>query len=121
MTLSKPIVVLVHGAWHVPASYSKFVAALRSAGYTVVVPQLPSTNDTNAGEGELTTDTAQVRSCVEGLVQVGQTVIAVLHSYGGHVGTNALYGLSVEGRSRQGLTGGISKLIYVSAFILPED
>lgn len=104
-----------------PASYAKFVTALESAGCEVLVPHLSSMNGTKPAEGDLNTDTAQIRSCVEGLVDAGKTVIAILHSYGGQVGTNALYGLSIQSRSKQSLPGGISKLIYIAGFILPEN
>ncbi|KAI0384038.1 Alpha/beta hydrolase fold-1 [Hypomontagnella monticulosa] len=120
MTSTKLTVVLVHGAWHVPASYDKLVAALTSAGYEVYVPRLTSVSGTRPPDGDLITDTAVVRSCVEGLVETGHTVIALLHSYGGQVGTNALHGLSYEMRRKQGLSGGVSHLIYMCGFILPE-
>lgn len=38
-----------------------------------------------------------------------------MHSYGGQVGTNALYGLGVKARSALGIEGGISHLVYVTA------
>ncbi|KAJ4386902.1 hypothetical protein N0V93_009801 [Gnomoniopsis smithogilvyi] len=121
MTPRKPSVVLVHGAWHVPASYAQFVTALEANGYEVLIPHLTSTNGTKPAEGDLYTDTAQVRECIAGLVSAGKTVIALLHSYGGQVGSNALCGLSVESRSKQGLAGGILRLIYICAFLLPEN
>lgn len=39
------------------------------------------------------------------------------HAYGGVVGTDALYGLSTSERARQGLKGGLKRLIYMCAFI----
>lgn len=120
MALKKPTLVIVHGAWHVPASYDRIVAILRSTGYEVHIPHLTSTNGTRPPDGDLLTDTALIRSCVENLVEAGHIVIALLHSYGGQVGTNALHGLSYQTRTKQGLTGGVSHLIYMCAFILPE-
>ncbi|KAI1458759.1 alpha/beta-hydrolase [Annulohypoxylon moriforme] len=120
MAPTKLTVVLVHGAWHVPASYDKLVVALQSAGYEVYVPHLTSMNGTRPPDGDLVTDTALVRSCVVNLVEAGQIVIILLHSYGGQVGTNALHGLSYQARMSQGLSGGVSHLIYMCAFILPE-
>lgn len=43
-----------------------------------------------------------------------------MHSYGGQVGTDALIGLSHESRAAQGLPGGVSYLVYLTAFALPE-
>ncbi|XDG05474.1 hypothetical protein ABKA04_005089 [Annulohypoxylon sp. FPYF3050] len=120
MASKKPTVVIVHGAWHVPECYDKLVATLQSADYEVYVPHLSSTNGTRPPDGDLVTDTALVRSHVKSLVDAGHTVIALLHSYGGQVGTNALHGLSYQARMNKGLTGGVSHLIYICAFILPE-
>ncbi|ROV89568.1 hypothetical protein VMCG_09952 [Cytospora schulzeri] len=120
MASTKTVVVIVHGAWHVPASFDKLATSLRLAGYEVYIPHLTSMNGSKPPVGDLITDTALIRSCVEGLVAAGRTVIALLHSYGGQVGTNALHGLSLEMRAKQGLTGGVSSLVYMCAFILPE-
>ncbi|KAI1505025.1 hypothetical protein F5X99DRAFT_369243 [Biscogniauxia marginata] len=45
-----------------------------------------------------------------------------MHSYGGQVGTNSLYGLSKNARAAKGLAcgGGVSHLIYMAAFAMPE-
>jgi hypothetical protein len=59
-------------------------------------------------------DTALVRIELEHLVDAGRTVIAIAHSYGGQVGTNALQGLSVNARAKKKLPGGVAHLIYVS-------
>jgi pimeloyl-ACP methyl ester carboxylesterase len=67
-----------------------------------------------AGMGtDLMDDTALVRSYVQSLVRAGRTVVAIGHSYGGQVMTNALYGFGIEARSSQGLKVGVSNLIYL--------
>lgn len=43
-----------------------------------------------------------------------------MHSYGGPVATDALVGLGTETRAAQGLTGGVSHLIYMASFVIPE-
>jgi pimeloyl-ACP methyl ester carboxylesterase len=120
MAQKKPYVVLVHGAWHVPASYDKLAIALRSFGYDICVPHLTSMSGTNYPNGDLITDTALIRSCVEGLVEASHNVVVLMHSYGGQVGTNALDNLSSQARIKQGLRGGVANIIYICAFILPE-
>lgn len=47
-------------------------------------------------------------------------MVALAHSYGGQVATNALYGLGLQTRADRGLAGGVSRLIYLAAFALPE-
>ncbi|KAI3337570.1 alpha/beta-hydrolase [Xylariaceae sp. AK1471] len=117
---TKPTLVIVHGGWHVPESYDKLVTALESEGYEVHIPRLPSTNQVRPPNADLDSDTALVRSYVESLVQAGRNVGAILHSYGGQVGSNALYGLGIEARSAKGLKGGVSHLIYMTAYAVPE-
>lgn len=42
MAPTKPVIVIVHGGWHVPASYNKLISALEAHGYEVQIPRLPS-------------------------------------------------------------------------------
>ena len=119
MDTTKPTLVLIHGGWHIPSTYSKLTDSLRSAGYEVHVPRLPSVNEARPPNTDLTTDTALVRTYVESLVEAGRTVIAIMHSYGGQVGTNALYGLGLNTRA-EGRSGGVAHLIYMCAFAMPE-
>lgn len=120
MVSTKPTLILIHGGWHTPNTYSKFTSALKSAGYEVHVPPLVSMNGARPPNADLATDTALIRGYVESLTDAGRTVIAIMHSYGGQVGTNALLGLGLESRAKQGLTGGVAHLIYMCAFALPE-
>ncbi|KAI3395442.1 hypothetical protein diail_1305 [Diaporthe ilicicola] len=120
MAPTKPTILLVQGAWHSPSSYAKLSEALRASGYEVHVPRITSVDGSSPPEGDLETDTALIRSVAEKLIEDGRTVVALMHSYGGQVGTNALHGLGARTREKQGLTGGISHLIYLCAFILPE-
>lgn len=113
MASAKPAVVIVHGGWQSPTT-----RLLHLFGWLVM--KFMSMNREKTPGGDFITDTAPVRSVVEGLVEAGRTIIVLLQSYGGQVGTNALYGLSLQSRAEQGLTGGLSNLIYLSAFILPK-
>ncbi|KAK0631097.1 Alpha/beta hydrolase fold-1 [Bombardia bombarda] len=117
---TKPDIVIIHGGWHVPSSYDDLKAGLTSAGYEVHIPRLQSMNEARPPTAGLFVDTADTRVFVTNLVDKGRTVIAMMHSYGGQVGTNALYDLGLETRSAKGLPGGVSLLIYVCAFALPE-
>ncbi|KAI1819534.1 alpha/beta-hydrolase [Xylaria intraflava] len=119
-TPAKPTLVVVHGGWHVPESFKKFRSALESEGFEVHIPRLPSTNGARPPNADLHTDSLLVRSYIESLVRAGRTVVAIMHSYGGQVGTNALYGLGVEARAKQGQPGGISHLIYLTGYAVSE-
>lgn len=72
-------------------------------------------NEMRPPNADLATDTELVRGYVEILVDAGRNVIAIMHSYGGAVGTNALCGLSLNDRTQKALSGGVSHLIYLCA------
>ncbi|KAL1851396.1 hypothetical protein Daus18300_012578 [Diaporthe australafricana] len=116
----KPTLLFVHGGWHVPESYHKLTSALRAAGFEVHIPRHLSMNQSRPPNADLGSDTDLIRSYATSLVEAGRTVAVLMHSYGGQVGTNALHGLSKEARAAQGQQGGISHLIYMAAFALPE-
>ncbi|KAI3339763.1 hypothetical protein F4824DRAFT_454666 [Ustulina deusta] len=97
-TAVKPAILIVHGGWHVPKSYGKLAAALESSGFEVHIPALPSVKDVRPPEADLESDTAVIRCFAEGLIKDGRTVVALLHSYGGQVGSNALHGLGARRR-----------------------
>ncbi|KAI1402194.1 Alpha/beta hydrolase fold-1 [Hypoxylon fuscum] len=119
-TATKPTLLIVHGGWHVPESYVKLTSALRNAGFEVHIPRHISMNQSRPPNADLATDSDLIRSYATSLVEAGRTVAVLMHSYGGQVGTNALYGLSQSARAAKGLSGGISHLIYMAAFALPE-
>ncbi|KAI3322979.1 alpha/beta-hydrolase [Xylariaceae sp. AK1471] len=117
---SKPTLLIVHGGWHVPESYGKLTSALREAGFEVHIPRHLSMNQTRPPNADLESDSGLIRSYATSLIEAGRTVAVLMHSYGGQCGTNALYGLSKTARAAKGLPGGISHLIYMAAFALPE-
>ncbi|KAI0405387.1 catalytic protein [Xylaria palmicola] len=120
----KPTLVLVQGSFQLPEVYYKLSDALRAAGYCVVQPSLPSLTGQDKPEfasKSLTDDALAIRSKVTELVEQGETVVMILHSYGGLVGTEAITkDLSYEQRKSNGLAGGVLHLFYFAAFILTE-
>ncbi|KAL5344145.1 Alpha/beta hydrolase fold-1 [Aspergillus crustosus] len=128
MTL--PTILLIHGAWHTPAHYSGYIAALQKKGLTVHAPHLPTCDPSFQGDGQASIhdDIAHVRTLATELVQRGEKVIVVMHSYGGAVGTDAVEGLGFPYHSPPSSspssavpadTGGVIHLLYLCAYILP--
>ncbi|KAI1771164.1 Alpha/beta hydrolase fold-1 [Hypoxylon cercidicola] len=117
---TKPTLLIVHGGWHVPHSYGKLTSALRAAGFEVHIPRNVSMNGSRPPNADLATDSDLIRAYASSLVEAGRDVAVLMHSYGGQVGTNALYGLSHKARAAKGLSGGVTHLIYMAAFALPE-
>ncbi|KAE8395049.1 Alpha/beta hydrolase fold-1 [Aspergillus alliaceus] len=109
MISSKPT-LLISGAWHRPESYSTFTKALKSNSYEVHVPHLPSINRAKPPSANLTTDTDLIRTYVESLADASRTVVVIMNSYGGQVGTNAL----------TGLLGGVAQFVYICGSLFTE-
>ncbi|KAF2254691.1 alpha/beta-hydrolase [Trematosphaeria pertusa] len=120
MAPTKPTILIIPGAWHTPDSYTKLKKALEADGYDVHVPALPTANGTRPPTADLYGDVSSIRSYAESLLKDGRTVVALMHSYGGQVGSNAFYGLSTESRAKASLPGGIAHLIYMAAYALFE-
>src|ERR1700742_3199523 len=115
---SKPLVYVLHGAWHGPEYFEAARAKFQALGYTMLCPQQPSTGATPPTV-TLYDDAAHVRGELELLIEHGQEVVLVMHSYGGMVGTQAAAGLGKAERMKRGLSGGIVRLFYACSFLLP--
>jgi pimeloyl-ACP methyl ester carboxylesterase len=97
--MSKPTIVLVHGAWADGSSWSAVSTDLKGQGFTVLTPP-------NLLRG-LAGDAAYIASFVA--QRATGPVVLVGHSYGGAVITNA----ATNG-------GDVRALVYVDAFIPDE-
>ncbi|HEU0205572.1 MAG TPA: alpha/beta hydrolase [Pseudolysinimonas sp.] len=93
-----PTVVLVHGAFADAGSWAGVTAILQAAGVTVLAPANPLRG--------VTSDSAYIASVIS---QIDGPVLAVGHSYGGAVITNA-------GTAATNVVG----LVYISAFAPDE-
>jgi len=89
-----PTVVLVHGAWEQPSSWTAVAASLRRHGYPVVVPDNPLRT--------LSGDVASIAAVLKG---VAGPIVLVGHSYGGSVITGAADG-----------NPNVKALVYIAAF-----
>ncbi|KAA8651682.1 hypothetical protein EYZ11_009275 [Aspergillus tanneri] len=118
MAAVKPAVVLVHGAWHTPPNYRRYIDALMNQGFPVHCPALPSCSATRPPPASYEDDVAAVRRTVQSLVMASQKVIMLMHSYGGAIGTDAIRELTVPERRAKNLPGGVIHLTYLCAYIL---
>ncbi|GME35432.1 uncharacterized protein ASPWEDRAFT_31563 [Neofusicoccum parvum] len=113
---SKPSVLIISGACHTPAHFRPLQVLLEHSGYAVHSPRLPS-NSLLPPEDSVQQDLHLIRSTAQQLADEGKEVIALMHSYGGFLGTEALAGLGVTERARMGLTGGVKWLAYMTALL----
>jgi pimeloyl-ACP methyl ester carboxylesterase len=114
---TKPTVLIIHGAWHHPAYFASVIDLLKAQGYDAVCPHLPTCNHDETPTKTLADDIALIRDTASTLADDGKEIIVLMHSYGGVVGTDALYGLSTSERVRQGFKGVLKRLVYMRAFI----
>jgi hypothetical protein len=120
MSDRKVAFIISHGQWHVPAHYETLANILETRGYKVVIPLLPSCRGRPFPANPVEEDSAVLRHATLNLIEEGYEVVGVGHSYGGIPITDALHGVSLKEREKQGLTGGVSQLIYVGGFFLDE-
>ncbi|TVY22022.1 hypothetical protein LARI1_G000089, partial [Lachnellula arida] len=118
-TMSKPIFLCIPGASHSPRVYEPLKAALLCYGYTVVPLGLPSVGG-NPPTYDFTEDVAVIRNMATHLVESGNDVIVVMHSYGGLPGGEALQGLGKREREQRGLRGGVIRLVFIMSWMAKE-
>jgi pimeloyl-ACP methyl ester carboxylesterase len=119
MASTKPTIVFVCGSWHTEKHYDHVRKVFEEHGYPTSCTRNPSVSG-NPENGMLE-DAETLRKAVTNLVN-GQSKEAIVfaHSYGGIIATQALSGdLGKEARSKAGKAGGIVRLVYYCAFILP--
>jgi len=121
---SNPTILIIQGSFQTPLVYSALQDSLKAKGYPVVHPTLPSCSNTSAPSFPSITlidDALAVRLQLTKLIEYEhRTVLVVMHSYGGLVGSEAIpKELTQSHRSSQGLPGGVIHLFFFSAFLLP--
>ncbi|THW21311.1 alpha/beta-hydrolase [Aureobasidium pullulans] len=115
---TKPVIVIVPGAWHVPAHYAYLALKLNSFGYTVDCLELSSTNDEkDLPENTWIEDINIIRNAITSHTEAGRDVAVVMHSFGGMTGSEAACGL---GKKESETSGAVVKLIYMTAFMIQE-
>ncbi|KAI9925869.1 hypothetical protein ASPWEDRAFT_60892 [Aspergillus wentii DTO 134E9] len=117
---TKPTLVFVPGAWHLPQCFDLVRPIFEAHGFpteAVANPSIGAEPPTKTGAD----DAANLRTVLSRLIEdEGKSVVLIARSYGGTVASNASEGLGSVQRAKQGKNGGISLLIYLAAFVLPE-
>ncbi|KAI0385983.1 alpha/beta-hydrolase [Hypomontagnella monticulosa] len=118
----KPIILLLHGAWHIPLHYRSLIDGLRKRGYTVLAPALVTTGYDDSINGKTHLDaTSQARKLLAPYLDQGRKAVIAAHSFGGMVATQTAFGLSLKDRAAQGLEGGIVGVVYIAALVSPDS
>ena len=124
-TQDLPTIVLVQGSFQIPKVYANLVRGLVARGYPTIHPQLPTCSNTDSAnfpQLSLVDDALAIRTELTRQIEYeGKTVVVVMHSYGGLVGSEATTSeLSYAQRRAQGLPGGVVHFFFYSAFLLNE-
>ena len=115
--------LIVPGCFQLPVVYDALKLRLESLGYPTVYASLPTcgdAGDTSFPSLTLLDDAKAVQKILEQLVERDQkTVMVVMHSYGGLVGSEAIReSMSHIKRRKAGLIGGVIRLFFICAFLL---
>ncbi|KAF2099550.1 alpha/beta-hydrolase [Rhizodiscina lignyota] len=119
---AKPTLILIHGAWHTPTCWNKYVVPqLEAQGYKCVAEQILFSN-TVEPLPSIKHAIEQVQGLIEAEVSQGRDVVVINHSFGGSVGQSAVNGYTSKNLSK--LKEGWGKVIgicYVCAFMPPAE
>ncbi|KAL6718755.1 hypothetical protein ACLMJK_002989 [Lecanora helva] len=122
MTLTKPTVVFIPGAWLGQQTYNDFISFLEESSFPTKYISYPSLNPSNNAITDAAADTESIlENAFLPLIEAeGKDVVVIMHSYGGVPGSAAAKGLGKHTRSREGKRGGVIGLIHISGFVLPQ-
>ncbi|KAJ5745076.1 hypothetical protein N7520_010258 [Penicillium odoratum] len=116
MSLEKPTILLIPGAWHLPDVFDDVRASLALRDFPSVAVALPSIGAEPPSKG-LTDDVIFVQNEIKKLSDEGKKIVVVAHSYGGMVGADAVKGMGYAERKKDSSNGGVLILVYLAAFV----
>ncbi|KAL8921070.1 MAG: hypothetical protein Q9172_004224 [Xanthocarpia lactea] len=123
--ICRPTIILVHGGWQGPETYSLVLPRLEESGYSVVAVTLPSAGTVPATR-DFSSDVSIIRNVVSSTLTTGKDVVLVMHSYGAVPGCEALKGIKqdeaklVMESDAAVKVGRIIKLAFIAALLFPE-
>ena len=123
INLSRPAFVLVGGVSHTPAFFKPLIHVLNRHGYDATAVAYPTVGPLaqTLGYGYQDEIAAIQKSVANYVEDKNQDVILTCHSYGGWPGSRAVRGWDKETREKEGKTNGIIEMVFLSAFLLPDN
>lgn len=120
LSSDKPVVIIVHGAWHRPFHYVNIIQSLRPKGYTVRSPALATAGwAESVQEASVADDVEVIRRTMKEYLDKSREIVVVCHSYGGIPGTDSIVGETVQDRQARGEAGGVKAVVYICSFAPP--
>ncbi|TVY17165.1 hypothetical protein LARI1_G004568 [Lachnellula arida] len=118
--IHNPTILFIHGSWHNPNHFKTIRTLFESAGFPTECPAQATVNAKPHTTLTLQDDVQVIQAALSKLIEDGKDVIVVMHSYGGVLGSEAVHEkFGKKARQEKGLTGGVTQLLYMTAFILP--
>lgn len=121
-----PSLFIVPGIWEGPEAFEPLRSSLAAQGLTRVhISSLRSTGTSSSADGKCISMEDDMQAIAEDLARFVQQeaprqVVALLHSAGGFLGSQAIKDLTVASLSKLGKQGGVSGIIFLTAAIAPE-
>ncbi|GLI81850.1 hypothetical protein PoHVEF18_010242 [Penicillium ochrochloron] len=112
-------IMFVPGAWHSPDCFDSVIQRLDVANYRSLKIHLPSVNPP-IHYRDFGADVTHIRTQIETAIEDERQILVVVHSYGSLPTSEAIQGLDVNTRQKQGLKGGVAHLFFCCSFIIPE-
>ncbi|KAM0346008.1 hypothetical protein ACHAPU_006062 [Fusarium lateritium] len=127
MNQSKPVIVLVPGAFLGAGPYASVAECLRTDGFLVEVIDLPSAIDLSSetvsspkwkelAAKTVESDISAIREVLDPHFEQDRRVMVVGHSYGSIPAMLSIEGNTVKERKLQGLQGGITAFVNIAGF-----
>ncbi|KAK5662105.1 hypothetical protein OQA88_8010 [Cercophora sp. LCS_1] len=120
MPPTKPIIVLIPGAFHRPSHYNDVIQPLQSLGFTVLsIPLVVAGDHDVSPSATPADDVAAIHAELLPLLDAGHTAVIVAHSYGSTVATACIRHQTKSERVARNLPGGITGLVSIAGFAFP--
>lgn len=114
-------VLIIPGSFSYSSYYYDVVDRIKRDGYDAYVANLPSViREPPESPATLSDDANHIRNIISTLAEQGKDVIVLAHSYGGVVASQAVSGVLKTDREAIGLLGGVVRLVYLTATVMPE-
>ena len=116
-----PVFVFVGGVSHTPVFFGDLIQYMASYGHESIAVAFPTCGNNTENTKQWDEVTAIQESILSQLDHKQKNVVLVLHSYGGWPGSRAVKGLDKETRQKNGKATGIIEVVFLAAFLLPDN
>lgn len=121
MAERKPAYVFVGGVSHTPLFFESLIKEMATLGYESTAVAFPTCGENTETVTQWEEVTAIQKAVKSYLGDQSRDVILVLHSYGGWPGSRAIKTLDKETRNDNGKSTSIIEVVFIAAFLLPDN